>query len=68
MYNLITIQTLNDNNVARSMLAYETEEQAVGALYTTMASGVASETVNRVVCGILSDDGIFSRLENYSNQ
>lgn len=63
MENLITIQTLNDGTVPRSMLAYETEEQALSALYATMSSSLANENINTVVCVIMSDAGLISKHE-----
>ena len=63
MYNLVTIQTMNDKTVARSMLNYPTKNDVLGALYTTMASAVASNKVVKCACVIITDDGFYDRME-----
>lgn len=63
--NLITIQTVN-GEYARSMLAYDTQEQALSALYSTMASSIANPNLSKAVCELVDDDGRISKCERYS--
>lgn len=55
--NLITIQTLKTGEVARSFMTYETLEDAVGALYQTLASSVIDNKVSDVLTIIMNDQG-----------
>lgn len=61
MENLITIQTLNDGTTPRSMLAYETYNDALSALYSTMASATANINLIKCVCTLLSDTGMLDK-------
>ena len=63
MYNLITIQILKNSPTARSMLAYNTYDEAISALYMTMASASANTEVTSCICTILSDDGSLNKQE-----
>lgn len=63
--NLITIQTV-DGTVARSMLGYDTYEDALSALYSTMASSIANPNLSRAVCLLMSDDGHVDKCERFS--
>ncbi len=61
MENLITIQTLNDGTMPRSMMAYETYNDALSALYSTMASATANPNVIKCMCTLLSDIGMIDK-------
>ena len=63
MYNLITIQILKNSPIARSMIAYDTYDEAISALYMTMASASANTEVASCICTILSDDGSLNKQE-----
>ena len=63
--NLITIQTV-DGTVARSMLGYDTYENALSALYSTMASSTANPNLSSAVCILMSDDGHVDKCEKFS--
>lgn len=65
MENLITIQTLNDGTTPRSMLAYETYNDALSALYSTMASATANLNVTKCVCILLSDAGMLDKQDTF---
>lgn len=62
--NLITIQTVN-GEYARSMLAYDTQEQALSALYSTMASSTANPNLSKTVCELMDDEGRILKCERY---
>ena len=62
--NLITIQTVS-GETPRSMLAYDTEEQALSAFYSTMASSIANPNLSKVVCELMDDDGRINKCERY---
>lgn len=66
--NLITIQTLEDNTVARSMMNYPTKSDALGALYSTMASSSASASVVKCVCALMTDNGFLEKTEILDKQ
>lgn len=61
MENLITIQTLNDGTMARSMLTYETYNDALSALYSTMASAMANTNLIKCICVLMSDIGMIEK-------
>lgn len=63
--NLITIQTV-DGTVARSIGGYDKQEDALSALYSTMASSIANPNLSRAVCLIMSDDGHVDKCEKFS--
>lgn len=63
--NLITIQTV-DGTVARSMLGYDTYEDALSALYSTMALSIANPNLSSAVCLLMSDDGHVDKSERFS--
>ena len=63
--NVITIQEMYDKTVARSMLAYDTNELAASALYSTMASSLVSEPVKSVVCTMIDDNGVIVTQEKW---
>lgn len=66
--NLIIIQELNDNTVARSLLAYEDGNSAMSAFYSTMASSVASDKVLKATCIIMTDEGLIIRTEHWERE
>lgn len=65
MENLITIQKLKDGTTARSMLTYETFDEALSALYSTMASATANHNVIEGTCLLMTDMGMIDKQEIY---
>ena len=66
--NLISIQTLNDGQVVRSLLAYEDYASAASALYYTMSSNITDTSVKSIVCVLLNDKGYIEKQETYIKQ
>lgn len=66
--NLITIQTLDDETVARSLMAYPDGNSAMSAFYSTMASSVASDKVLKATCIIMTDEGLIIRTEHWERE
>lgn len=66
--NLISIQTLNDGQVVRSLLAYEDYASAASALYYTMSSNIVDTSVKSIVCVLLNDKGYIEKQETYIKQ
>lgn len=63
--NLITIQIV-EGTVARSILGYNTYEEALSALYSTMASSTANPNLSSAVCILMSDNGHVDKCEKFS--
>lgn len=64
--NVITIQKLNDGSYARSMLAYDTNDLAASAMYSTMASALVNENVVSIVCNLMGDNGVICQTEQWA--
>ena len=66
--NLISIQTLNDGQIVRSLLAYEDYASAASALYYTISSNIVDTSVKSIVCVLLNDKGYIEKQETYIKQ
>ena len=66
MYFLITIQKFNNGTAtAKAIFEYSTEAEALSALYSTMASSIATETVSEAICVILNSIGVNMKYERW---
>lgn len=63
--NLLTIKTMNDGSIIRSLLNYETENEALCAFYNELAYAVASPDIKGVMVEMISDDGYVSKCERF---
>lgn len=63
--NLLTIKTMNDGSIIRSLLNYETENETLCALYNELAYAVASPDIRGVMVEMISDDGHVKKCERY---
>ena len=64
--NLLTIKTMNDGSIIRSLVNYETENGAICAFYNELAYAVASPDINRVMVELITDDGHVTKCERYT--
>lgn len=65
MYFLIVIQKFNDDTTAKAIYEYNTEAEALSALYSTMASSIATEKVSAAICEILNSIGVNKKYERW---
>lgn len=63
--NLLTIKTMNDGSFIRSLLNYETENEALCAFYNELAFAVASPDVKGVMVEMITDDGHVKKCERF---
>ena len=64
--NLLTIKTMNDGSIIRSLLNYETENEALCAFYNELAYAVASPDIKGVMVELITDDGYVKKCERYN--
>lgn len=55
MYYLISIQIMKDDTKAQSIFAYESQEEALSAYHSTMASNYLSETIKSCSCMVCNE-------------
>lgn len=63
--NLLVIKTLTDGTKARSLLNYETETEALSALYYELWYATSNADVVAVVAELITDDGRVAKCERY---
>ena len=63
--NVLTIKTMNDGSIIRSLLNYETENDALCAFYNELAYAVASPDIKGVMVELITDDGHVKKCERY---
>ena len=63
--NLLTIAKLNDGTFSRQLLAYATRDEALTALYMSIASGIANADVSEYTAELISDNGYVSKCERW---
>lgn len=64
--NLLTIKTMNDGSIIRSLLNYETENGALCAFYNELAYAVASPDIKGVMVELITDDGHVKKCERFN--
>ena len=64
--NLLIIKTLTDGTVARSLLNYPTENEALSALYYELWYATSNADVVSVVAEIITDYGNVTKCERYT--
>ena len=64
--NLLVIKTLTDGTIARSLLNYPSENEALSALYYELWYASSNADVLSVVAELISDDGRVTKCERYS--
>ena len=64
--NLLTIKTMNDGEIIRSLLNYETENGAICAFYNELAYAVASPDIKGIMVELITDDGYVTKCERYT--
>jgi len=64
--NLLTIKTMNDGSIIRSLLNYENENGALCAFYNELAYAVASPDIRGVMVELISDDGHVKKCERFA--
>ena len=64
--NLLVIKTLTDGTVARSLLNYPTENEALSALYYELWYATSNDSVVSVVAEIITDYGNVTKCERYT--
>lgn len=63
--NLLTIKAMNDGSIIRSLLNYETENEALCAFYNELAYAVASPDIKGVMVELITDDGHVKKCERF---
>lgn len=63
--NLLTIKTLSDNSIVRSLLNYPTENEALAAMYYELWYSTSNESVKAVVVELIDDNGRVVKCERY---
>lgn len=63
--NLLTIAKLNDETYARQLLNYPTYDEALTALYTSLASAIANKNVSSYTAELITDEGRVAKCERY---
>lgn len=63
--NLLTIAKHNDDTYARRLLNYPTYDEALAALYTSLASAIANENVSSYTAELITDEGRVIKCERY---
>ena len=66
--NLITFAYLTDGTIARSMLNYPSQTEAISALYSTMASATANKDCQKNICLLMTDDGRTTKYEKWERE
>lgn len=63
--NLLTIKTLSDNSIVRSLLNCPTENDALAAMYYELWYSTSDESVKAVVVELVDDNGRVVKCERY---
>ena len=63
--NLLVIKTLTDGTIARSLVNYPSENEALSALYYELWYATSNTAVFSVVAELISDDGRVAKCERY---
>ena len=63
--NLLVIKTLTDGTIARSLVNYPSENEALSALYYELWYATSNTDVYSVVAELVSDDGRVAKCERY---
>lgn len=66
--NLLTIAKLNDGTYARQLLAYSTRDEALTALYMSMASGISNADVVEYTAELINDNGYVPKCERWARE
>lgn len=66
--NLLTIAKLNDGTYARQLLAYATRDEALTALYMSIAGGIANADVVEYTAELISDNGYVAKCERWTRE
>lgn len=66
--NLLTIAKLNDGTFARQLLAYATRDEALTALYMSIASGISNTSVMEYTAELISDNGHVAKCERWARE
>lgn len=64
--NVLTIKTMNDNSIIRSLLNYPTEDDALSAFYNELAYATSSENIEAIVVELIDDNGHVKKCDRYS--
>lgn len=57
MYYVVSIQIMKDDTKAQSIFAYESQEEALSAYHSTMASNYLSTTLKSCSCLVCNEIG-----------
>ena len=63
--NLLVIKTLTDGTIARSLVNYPSENEALSALYYELWYATSNTDVFSAVAELISDDGRVAKCERY---
>lgn len=63
--NLLTIKTLNDGQIVRSLLNYSTEGEATSAMFYELWYSTSTDNVNKIVCELITDEGHIIKCERW---
>lgn len=66
--NLLLITTKDNGKITRSLLAFETENEAVSRLYSELAYATASGSgIVKIVAEIITDEGNVKKCERWES-
>ena len=69
MFYLVIIQKFNNGaENAKAIYEYETPENAMIALYSTMASSMSDPTIASVACIIMNDRGVSLKQDRWDRK
>lgn len=67
--NLLLITTKDSGKITRSLLAFETENEAVSRLYSELAYATASGSgIVKIVAEIITDEGNVKKCERWAEE
>lgn len=64
--NLLVIKTLTDGTMARSLLNYPSENDALSALYYELWYATSDTNLRAIMVELISDDGRVVKCERFS--
>lgn len=64
-YYLISVQEVNDGTNPCAIFVYDSEDGALSAYHSTLASNYISTTLNSFLCMIINANGMIIRTENW---
>lgn len=64
--NLLVIKTLTDGTMARSLLNYPSENDALSALYYELWFATSDNNLRAIMVELISDDGRVVKCERFS--